>query len=70
MAHVSKEIFDTGEYFRFHIRDVSNLGLVSEGNESLNATVNVYVNLIGLRYWLDVGAGINNKRRERCLEFS
>ena len=57
MAHFYKEIFEAGEYFRFHFSDENNLGTVSRGNESLNTTVNVYANLTGLSYWLHVRQG-------------
>lgn len=46
MAHLSKEVFEAGEYFRFHFSGANNLGLINRGNESLNAIVNVYVYLI------------------------
>lgn len=46
MAHLSKEIFEAGEYFRFHFSGANNLELINPGSESLNATVNVYVDLI------------------------
>lgn len=46
MAHLSKEIFEAGEYFRFHFSGANNLGLINPGNKSLNTTVNVYVDLI------------------------
>ena len=50
------EIFEAGEYFRFHFSSANNLELINPDNESFNATVNVYVDLIGLRYKLDVEA--------------
>lgn len=49
------EIFEAGEYFRFHFSSANNLELINPDNESFNATVNVYIALIGLRYKLDVG---------------
>ena len=70
MAHLPKEIFEAGEYFRFHFSDENNLGLVSWGNESLNASINVCISLIGLRYWLDVGASINKKSGESILNLA
>ena len=51
-----KEIFEAGEYFRFHFSSANNLELINPDNEGFNATVNMYVDLIGLRYKLDVEA--------------
>lgn len=50
MAYLSKEIFEAGEYLRLYFSDANKLGLIRRGNESLYPTVNVYVDLIGLRY--------------------
>lgn len=59
MAHMSKEIFVAGEYFRSHFIGTNSLGLITPGNESLNAAVHVVVNLTGLKYKLEVGARMN-----------
>lgn len=55
-------MFDSGEYFRFHFSDQNNLRLISQGKGSLNATVNLHVDLILSRYWLDVGAGMHKNQ--------
>ena len=67
MARLPKETVEAGEYFELHFSDENNLGFVSWGNESLNASTNVCIYLIGLRYWLDVGASINKKNGESIL---
>lgn len=67
MAHMSKEIFVAGEYFRFHFSGTNSLGLITPGNESLNAAVYVSIDLIGLRYKLEVGARMNNKSRVKFV---